>query len=502
MNRILLNGGPLNGAVRKLVLATALFACTATVAPAAVCTLNAHVNFVGDVTCTFAATKTHATGAADFVGSGLVYPNPTHVQVSHAELGGACNLQVYVLRSISADSSIYCSSGIIAVVASYQASGEITPYAEVSPNATRTQAASTPYSGEASIAWSANPVIQRMHQSQVYGQVVVRAEPTINGLVFSYVDFSPASEVIADALCTRKASGNLSCSAACAVVGTIQQHGQAIAPAYNSVVVAEPYVVATLLSNLIGSSGVLATGVISRFAVCNLPVEALISVLALQEHGGSSDLTAGSVVSITPTVISELYTSLTGTVSTQASAVINKAAITNVTGSVGIAALGNTNSLGIVNVTTESSLVAALDEVNTRRLMANSNSTCTVGISASALRVVFPVSTIVASADITSTPDTTVRSIYADLYSSIDILSSALITKVGDGVIDCIVDINAMAFSLTFIDGVLINCTSTVYADTVSNPEAVDPENRTFKRPAYESVFIRPGNSNTFRRVT
>lgn len=457
MNRLSLNSGALNGtAFGGLVLATALVACSATAGATATRAQQGGVALSGQATCVSQATYQHGALTA-FTGAGGLYPQPTHKQVAQVDLLGSASLSAYVLRDIQAYSSLQAGVQIIAVVASAQGQGTVTAGVGVTSVGTRIQKATVLTEGVAGVTWSAQPVVWRMHQANLYGQVVIRVEPTINNDVEAYVDNTASADMSANALCTRQAQAELLVQANGLALGTCQQPGYADAIASGLVWSVEPHILATLRTNMQGEATVQAAANIVKLGSANVPASAEMLCSAKQLHAGGSVLTGGVEAWLVPRLTGDLFCTIGGAVD------IVVAARRSVFGASACATQGDLGAQSFLRLSAETNVGGTADAI--------------------------------CEADIT------VRYAESLLESGADMTAQASLVRFANANATCDIQLVSLAHRLLLAQTSGLGGSALVYADTVTNPEAIDVEYRTFLRPAYTSEFLRPPVETEFKRT-
>jgi len=460
MNSLALNSSSINGVVRGLVYATVAFACASAVSAVPVRVTKAEASVTSETTIRSDATYTHSTGRVDFAGIGNVYLTPQHTKASSAVVGGSANITAYVLRSIQATASLTTGVDIVAVVADFLGTADSSAGVTLVADATRIQKARADSGAEARVTVTPEPVVTRLHTSQVFCGVTVRCEPSFaisGGFQHdAYQDILATSELVADPLALRMSSAVLAVEANSYGLATLVQPGRSAAYSDGVVVVAEPAIRATLISYLDVSANVIAQGVLTKIGDATLDASADIGASALQKHQAAALPQAASNLVCTAQITQHGHSNLLGE---------NAVTATAVRVLIGYASVV---SDAVITPTGHLTTFASAD----------------IGASAT---------------DISATPDFYPRYGYADITSQADVVTDVLIDRRVVSVLDAACSVVAAALrslgASALVEGAVV-----VYADTVSNPESIDPQDRTFIRPAEITEFVRQADITEFRR--
>lgn len=197
MNLFALNGGTLNGsAARVLIYAAAAFACSADVSAAgvrqqdALAPLSSGAQFEASATCT-------RNGAAEFTSEGWLYPTASHTHVADSYIVGFADVQAFVLRQQTGQAYFEGAASVVAIPASVLGGASATASAGVSAEATKIQPGISDVSTTAVVVISVEPTVTRMVTANMPCSAGVRVEPAINGVAYSYADFTASGELTA-----------------------------------------------------------------------------------------------------------------------------------------------------------------------------------------------------------------------------------------------------------------------------------------------------------------
>ena len=89
---------------------------------------------------------------------------------------------------------------------------------------------------------------------------------------------------------------------------------------------------------------------------------------------------------------------------------------------------------------------------------------------------------------------------FATVDCSSDVAAIALRVRTAEAAVDCGVTIAPAPLRIAMVEA-SIDGAAEIFADTVSNPDSIDPPERTFVRPPVEAAFIRPEQETYFRRA-
>jgi hypothetical protein len=463
MNRFMVNGSALNGAVIGLVLATANFACAATVSPIAVRVVTGSAQVAGQATVVGNATYIHSTPQCTIAGSSGLFPGSTHTHNSLVTANGSSDILAYVLREVSAASSFTAGVNIIAVVASTQGVTNASGTAQVTAQGTRVQPGTSHAQGVGSVVITTAPTLIRIGSALIACTGATRAEHSftaaLDGVqqVPSYGDVVGSANVLAEAVCYRIALAALESPAISSSVATIKQMATTTATGSSVVLVAEPYVKSGLASHITGNVGVVVTGVLRKVAVATLNGTGTLTPSAVQRHKTNASLTAQASVLSVPKVTQFLRASCQGSGTTTGTALRTAYVTTNVLTSAQV----------------------------TPRGVVRKNATAA----------------FVAQGQVVALPDTTVRIAVASIDNQSTVTASANIVRYVVSVLDAGASITPAATRIITNIQISMSGSAVVYVDTISNPEAIDPEDRTFIRIADTTDFIRPFIEVEFRRA-
>lgn len=499
MNRLLLNSGTLNGAIYGLVLATASVVCSANVGATGVRVAKAETVVTGVATVSPQATYTH-NSFSSLLGEGGLFPVPTHQQQSSANLQGSSNVLVYVLRAINATASFTSSANIIAVVASSQGSSSLAGTVNVVATGTRLQPITSTLAAQANV--SSTALLTRRPVAALEGQVFVRAEATKNRDIEGYVDSSGSGTVTAWALSTRPANAVVETQATSSAVGTLIQPGKVNASATGFIVFADPFVQATILSNIAGIVSVQATADITRLPIASLVSQATVVALPKQNHAAQSDCVATVSVLTGLVVTSPISANVMTVVTVEGRVIRGLVGVLGVAGTANISVVANSKSLAYSSINTSSLVQATAQDLNTRRVLGTSVVDTNTSIQAvSRMQLFLSATATQGSALMTVVADTAYRNAEALVPANANsIVANALVTKEGTATLLTGVDVVSLARRL-LLTSAQLQGTGLVYADTIANPESYDPEERTFVRPFTEVNFVRPFIETEFKRA-
>lgn len=505
MNRFVHNGATLNGGgIAGLVLATALILCSAGVSATAIRVVSTQATVSADATVTPVATYNHTTAAANAPCEGILTPVPTHIHKGVSTLGGDVNILAYVQRQVDSSVTFNAVADIIAVVASTQGSAALTNGATLTAGAVRIQPGSSNAAGSCQITITPQPTVTRNAIAPVSGQASVRVEATLNNKVDAYSDISGTANVTVVGLAVRCTTALFDTYATSTATGTLIQPGSSVAAGAGVVIIGEPAIEATLISYLTGSAEILAVGVVNQAAIVAIDGVAAFLPAAVQQHSTNSNVTAGVVVTAVAT--STYKTESTGSGDCSITVESTRVAMGEaaVSGAVDITANLNIKVLANVDFLGSAAIGSIAEDLNTRRKAGEGSLLAKATVTALCSRVLFADVVLPGEATIVCIPDITIRQGTSVVTTSAEASGEATLTRHGQAFSTGVADVAPVATRITNVtaaEPVVVNATASVFADTIANPTSLDPEERTFIRPASVVEFIRPFIETEFKRA-
>lgn len=459
MNFHALNGAPLNGSRVGAILAAATILCSATVTAVGVRQRDALAPSSSSAQFTATALVTRA-GGADFGGSAGFDSSTIHTQAAAADLGGTASIQAFVLRESLGFAEFICTANITAIPASILANSLVDPSASLVAEATKVQPGRSLAPASGALV-SADPVVTRyVTASALLCQADLNVEPSVNGVAYSYAKISASGDLaaVADGLVMRPGSAWLMSSAQMSVVETHVKPGVAAFAAIGAILAGEPHIEVASIAAIDCASSVTAAAVRQLRPVAILAGAANISAPARQRHGSAAATVAGSAAFAAIGLARRPATSQT------------------LSASADLLAAGTREAVPFADLHGSAVIVAA------------------------PWRITYAASSPTGTADINAASDITIREAAADIDCGVAIEDEAVREAVGVAAMACSAELVAIGARL--VQGfALLDAEARIAADTVTNPEAVDPPERSFVRPRTEVVYIRPVQETEFRRA-
>lgn len=419
MNRFALNGGSLNGAIRGVILATAVVACAATAEVAAVRTAGIQATVAAQASVTGLATYNHKTPAVDFQATGGLFPNATHVHSSKVNLSAGNEILAYVLRTVDGEVSFTSGVDIVAVVASTQGQSNFAASTTVVASATRVQASYSEASGLSTVTLTGNPTITQLPLVQVTAAAQVRAEPHKNNAVEAYWDVAAEAELLVTGLAVRVAETEVTGTGVSASVATVIQPGKSVLLSSGTVIIALPAVIVGPSISINSSVDLVTTATIRKVAETSVTGSGNLTAQAKQEHLAKGTVAATAAINPTANLLSKVF--------------------------------ADASALCIISAQAERILQASLAADTVVEILAEA---------------------------------------YVKQIAYADLLNQASMVVIAEA-------LNTRRVSAT----ALLDSGVSIYADTLSNPEAYDPEERTFIRSSTVVDFVRPFVETEFKRA-
>lgn len=161
----------------------------------------------------------------------------------------------------------------------------------------------------------------------------------------------------------------------------------------------------------------------------------------------------------------------------------------------------NTTFAAAATVPYTGDMAASADALNTRRLLANGTLQAGADIEALGSKIIYIYAQVGSlSAEMTAIPAVTIRVGQANLQSTANVVGSSILNKVALANIDVTANTSVTGVRYVFPQATL-NTAVDIIADTISNPDVYDPEDRTFIRPADVVEFVRPFIETEFKRA-
>lgn len=544
MNRYTLNGSPLGGIVYGAVLATALVVCS-TVVTASVDRVHIAAATISS-TSSIVATVGYTLGAqATLTGGVQVAPFAVLKQTSSASISGGSTVQAYVRRVVDAEVFFVAGATISAIPASVLATSDLAVSSNVQGQATRVQPAYASLAGGSTVVQTGTLTLTKKPVAVIQAQAKVRGEPHIGIARDVYADISANCAITVVDLCTRYVVANLSNPATVSATATLVQPGKSL-PFTNAIVITtEAFVVSSPIGFCPGNAFVSASGFITRQPVANLTNGALVSATAKQNYAAKANAIGSAVFLVSAKQRSLISAVIAASGSIDADITVIPQGVANITGVASVIA-SPSSAIGLECVINPSStVIAAADAVNARRVDAAGllpfGSTVvagttlihatgavvggssgvnavtealnlrrvlsTVEITGDAQAVFNSLRTLTARAFISGNSDMTgaisdiIRFVTSDIQGTASIYGDGAVSKDARANIDASSTITSVASLLMTASAQPITGTVIVYASTIANPEAIDPEERTFIRPSNVVDFIRPFIETEFKRA-
>lgn len=479
MNLFALNGGALNGTVFSLVLATASINCSASVNALAIRVQDALAPTFSAASVVANATRV-AQGVAFVDGVANAYPTPTHTQSAAAPIAASANVTAFVLRMVAGQATANCTAEVSAVVASFQGGAAVSGVASVSATATRVQSALAGLNGVATVTIVSSPTVYRMVSAAAQGTAAMRVEYAVNGVAGAYASIYGAATVsVADVnLVYRMATAAAECAALSQATATQILPGQATALAVAALVISDAFIGSGGLVYVNGSATLLAQAERSVLPVVNVDATAAIAANGLQNHSASASAAAAAELTATPKVTQYAQSNAAqGAAEMTATALRVLVPVAAIDASASLTPDATRTAFGEASATLGTAEVVVH---GTRETFAEATATLGTAEMEASLTVVVQAQ---------SSPQGTVE-LVADatlvLQPVVQIDTAALMTATA---------------GTTRLAQASILGSATVYADTVTNPAAYDPPERTFTRQSVVIDFLRYAPDTEFRRA-
>jgi hypothetical protein len=165
---------------------------------------------------------------------------------------------------------------------------------------------------------------------------------------------------------------------------------------------------------------------------------------------------------------------------------------------------GNTNSKASASLSNTGTFVATAESLNTRRVLANSASASSASLEGFLVRIVQSAMSASGSASIQCAADVIIRQAVASVGSSANFVVTGLVIKkpvVAVGGSASVAPNATRTALVTQANPILITGSVLLLTDTIANPTAVDPEERTFTRPFVSTDYVRPFIETEYKRA-
>lgn len=401
-----------------------------------------------------------------------------------ADVGGAVNIQAFVLRDAFATAAIDLSADIVAIVADEIGAATANATAEVTPVGTRVQpqGASAP-TGTASIP-AVTALARRETTIDIDVSAAVYANPNVNGVSTETSAVTGSANIaLSNSLVLNtktQAAGSLPVlgTASSIPAGTVTQTAQALPTSVAVVLVAEPFIENIALTFATGSGAMTAIPNRTTQSSAGMSSSSFASAQALQKYSaepitlsGTFEVTAQSNQTFRPTL------NFHATLASASAGVIVKVGVASIDADV---VIPDPDSVRTTFATCDVQVATSVSAAGTRVKSGAATSSCVAGLTALGTRSVFPDSTLATEASI---------------------IAEATRVAIGssDAAVTCeVVDLGA--FRTTFGAGDYVG-TMTLFVDSVANPASVDPPERTFVKPFAQFDFQKIEQEFVFRRA-
>lgn len=478
MNRVLLNGGALNGAASvALVLASVALVGSASATATASLLKDATSSAPATAQVVANATRT-AAPQASLGAAGLLTPSASIWHSAAASSSGSAQVQAFVLRQVEAAVEFTGSASIQAIPASVLGQSNSASSASVSAQATRVQPGHATAATSAVVTNPIQSVVNRVVQAQVLlGTASVRVETRINGVQESYANCVGSASVTTQEVVYRNAfalpqgSGNLS------PTGTAVRRAQAQAISIAAVMVGAPFVSPSGIVYMAGTSTVIASATRVKTAAASVASGVAIQAISNQRHIGVATLTGScSVTAGSQRVLADSVALLA-----QANVVSNGVRVL----------LGQTALQGSVDLLLQPASIR-------HAASASVGGTCNLALQ-QPITVKVGQSAIAPSAEIVVNGELRKQGASACAGSAVataDALRTTFAAASLSG--SCAVSASGLAYKPAFAN-IAGGCQ--IDADTIANPDSEDLSFRTFLRPAPFTTLYRPSTYSDFRRA-
>ena len=480
MNRTGINSSGLNGpSGLAAILAFASIVCTADVSALGVRQWDAIAPSTSSGSLIAEAVVTR-NPVANLSATGSLYAVPTVNRATFANIEGSSEVLAYVLSTVVAHADITGSAEIQANVANEIGAATLTGTASVSPKLTVITFgfSNVVVSGDTEV--TAEPLVTRYVIANPGGTANVRAEPAVNGVQGAYSDVVSSANLVGVATATTMQGASVVCSASVSALGTQEQPGYATVFNNGSVVIADLGVTVVATTHVLCSAEVTAsiTRIINAVALLNSAADIEV-INTYVNHAAHVNTYLGSC-SIAAS--GQVTQSMFAAIPCSATVLANATRIASTTVSISSPA----NIVANVTRTTYSESVvegtATLDAEGTRNLIGECEVLAAAELVATITCTQYAEVTFAASAEIDF------------------ILDEIVVTKLPEANIDASAEVTG-ALTYTAMPTSDVLCTAEVYADTIANPESIDPDERTFFSPSRLVDFSRSFIETEFRRA-
>lgn len=335
MNRSVLNGGLLNGAVGfAAVLATVAIVCASSVSAAATRQQDALAPTASTAQVSANPTRTTFANASAVAGAANLFATPTHAQAAGAAVSTNASVVAYLLREIAAAALVQAGAQMTVIPASVIGGAAPAGNATVNVVGTRVQAGRTNYLSTAGVTIAPAPTAIRNARAQVQGSGTVRVEPGVNNVYDTFANLSGAASLVPNGVARRLPSASISASAEAQALGTRRQPGRVVLQpltAQLEVVAFRLRPISTLMQGLVNVS---AQGERYKLAAAQVTAAASITASSRQRHA------AGATASATGNFAATVRRTTFAALSLQGAAQVTAAPVRNVRPVVTLAAPG------------------------------------------------------------------------------------------------------------------------------------------------------------------
>jgi len=307
MNLFTLNGNTLNGSRLVGVAAAATFTCAATIAASGTRIQDALAPVSGVTSFVAQPTHTHKGQVSPLMGEALVFVTATHNHSVKANISASAGIQGFVARYQTASAFITGSASALMIPASVLGSSNISGNSTLVATGTQILPGHSVIGTAAYVVVTGSPTVTRYVTANAgSGSGSLRAEPTINGIAYSYANLGGSADIsiIESGLTKRMAFANINVAAVSNAIATHRQMSYAFSKGMSALVNAEPYItVGNAYSFLINTASFVAEGLIGKSASALVSSGSTVSPRSSVKHGstkamlsGSADLTVTSLV--------------------------------------------------------------------------------------------------------------------------------------------------------------------------------------------------------------
>lgn len=458
MNFHSFNGAPINGSRVAAILAAAAFACTASLSATgarqqdALAPSSSSASFTANATLQVSASAV-IEGLADLqVGTRQVKAAESSIQCS-------AELRAFVLRDALGFASFGGAANFSAIPASVLGGGSLGGIGSLAADATYIHNARGAMTGSGAIA-PAPAVVTRWVVSQpMAGTASMRAEPAINGVLFSYADIEARGglSVSVGGLVRRPAAALIAGSAVSTASATHVKPGRASAVGVGAMVLIDAHTEIGVSAAIMGEAAMTAGSDRILMPLAGVAGQAAFTAAPKIKHGSSAAAANGGaeVSAVGVAYRRAMSTVIAGSATLSASGVRSATGGAFAAAAAEMAAVGSRVTKATAGFDSASAVSAAADI--TIRIGAASID-AGAGISAASIRLAMGEASIGGEA----------------------VLSARSVRELPAGA-----DLGGAA---------------EIIADTVANPDSSDPPSRAFFRSAFIFDFIRPAQETHFRR--